>query len=175
MPRNTLKSIDSDERIQGNPTLIIGGFRSGTATRQEKPNGRTGLTSRARCRAPRRRSPPGMGRDGFLFVRFDRRRFDQREADVVQPFDEALLAEGIDLELDDPAVGTADLLRRQIDGQRRVRAALGVVLELGQIFGRDPDRQDAVLEAIVVEDVGEVGRDHAADAKVEQRPGRVLT
>jgi hypothetical protein len=26
MPRNTLKSIDSDERIQGNPTLIIGVF-----------------------------------------------------------------------------------------------------------------------------------------------------
>src|SRR5580692_5870092 len=25
-PRNPLKSLDSDERIQGNPTLIIGGF-----------------------------------------------------------------------------------------------------------------------------------------------------
>ena len=47
-------------------------------------------------------------------------------------------------------------------------------MELGEIFARDPDRQDAVLEAIVVEDVGEVGRDHAADAEVEQRPGRVL-
>ena len=46
---------------------------------------------------------------------------------------------------------------------------------LARSCGRDPDRQDAVLEAIVVEDVGEVGRDHAADAEVEQRPGRVLT
>ena len=71
-------------------------------------------------------------------MRLDRRRLDQSEADVVEPFDQALLAEGIDLELDDPAVGTADLLRRQIDGQRRVRAALGVVLELGQIFGARP-------------------------------------
>ncbi len=35
-------------------------------------------------------------------------------------------------------------------------------------------RQDAVLEAVVVEDVGEAGRDHAADAEVEQRPGGML-
>ena len=39
---------------------------------------------------------------------------------------------------------------------------------------RDADRQDAVLEAVVVEDVAERGRDHAADAEIEQRPGRVL-
>ena len=75
----------------------------------------------------------GLGR--LLLMRFDRRRLDQGEADVVEPFDKALLAEGIDLELDDPAVGTADLLRWQIDGERRVRAALGVVLEFGEIFG----------------------------------------
>ena len=79
-----------------------------------------------------------MGGGGLLFVRLDRRRLDQGQADVVEPFDEALLAEGIDLELDDPAVGTADLLRGQIDGQRRVRAALGVVMKLGEIFGARP-------------------------------------
>ena len=36
------------------------------------------------------------------------------------------------------------------------------------------DRQDAVLEAVVVEDVAERGRDHAADAEIQQRPRRVL-
>ena len=38
---NPLISLDSDERIQGNPrksNLIIGGFRSETATSQENPN-----------------------------------------------------------------------------------------------------------------------------------------
>src|SRR3984885_4450186 len=115
----------------------------------------------------------GLGR--LLLVRVDRGGFDQGEANVVEALYETLLAEGIDLKLDDPAVGTADLLCGEIDGQRRIRAALGVVLELGEIFGRDPDRQDAVLEAIVIEDVREVGCDDATDAEVEERPGRVLT
>jgi hypothetical protein len=37
-PLNPLKSIDSDERIQGNPTLIIERLRIETATSQENPN-----------------------------------------------------------------------------------------------------------------------------------------
>src|SRR5277367_1962175 len=44
--RNPLKSLYSDERIQGNPRLISGGLRSETATRQESPNGSTGPMSR---------------------------------------------------------------------------------------------------------------------------------
>ncbi len=40
--------------------------------------------------------------------------------------------------------------------------------------GDDHDGQNAVLEAVVVEDVGEARGDHAADAEIEQRPGRVL-
>ena len=42
IPRKPLIRLDSDERkskeIQGNPTLIIGSFRSETATGQENPN-----------------------------------------------------------------------------------------------------------------------------------------
>src|SRR5277367_2710110 len=45
-PRNPLINLDSDERIQGNPTLAIGGLRSETARGQENPNGSTGPTSR---------------------------------------------------------------------------------------------------------------------------------
>ena len=40
--------------------------------------------------------------------------------------------------------------------------------------GRDLHRQDAVLEAVVVENVAERGRDHAGDAEILERPGRVL-
>ncbi len=40
--------------------------------------------------------------------------------------------------------------------------------------GLDADRQHAVLEAVVVENIAERGRDHAADAEIHQRPGRVL-
>src|SRR4029077_1842307 len=45
MPRNPLKRLDSDERIQGNPrksNTSERGLRSKTATRQENPNGATG-------------------------------------------------------------------------------------------------------------------------------------
>src|SRR5262249_22112662 len=85
-----------------------------------------------------------------------------------------MLAVRVDVELDDAAVGAADLLLREVDRQRGVGAALGVVEQLLQVLGRDLDRQHAVLEAVVVEDVAERGRDHAADAEIHQRPGRVL-
>src|SRR6202035_2220205 len=70
--------------------------------------------------------------------------------------------------------GTADLLIGEVDGQRRIGAALGVVEQLVEVFLRDADRQNPVLEAIIVENVAERGRDHAADAEIEQRPWRVL-
>src|SRR6266436_3950794 len=43
-----------------------------------------------------------------------------------------------------------------------------------RVFLGDAARQDAVLEAVVVEDVAERGRDHAADAEIHERPRRVL-
>jgi hypothetical protein len=53
-PRNPLISLDSDERIQGNPkksNTKKPRFRSGKAIRQENPNGPTGAAARLRCRA----------------------------------------------------------------------------------------------------------------------------
>ena len=38
-----------------------------------------------------------------------------------------------------------------------------------------PDRQDSVLVAIVVEDIGKARRDNASNPLVQQSPGRVLT
>ena len=85
-----------------------------------------------------------------------------------------MLAEGVDLEGDDARIGAADFLRLQVDRQGGVGAAAGIVHQLLEVFRRDRDRQDAVLEAVVVEDVGEGRRDHAADAEVQQRPRGVL-
>src|ERR1700679_2875673 len=50
-PRNPLKSLDSDERIQGNPIGIPKGFRGETAKRQGNPKRSTGTR-------PRSVSPP---------------------------------------------------------------------------------------------------------------------
>ena len=65
-----------------------------------------------------------------------------------------MLLEGVDLEMHDAAVRPADLLGGEIDGDRSVGAARGVVHQLLQILRRHHDRQDAVLEAVVVENVG---------------------
>ena len=47
-------------------------------------------------------------------------------------------------------------------------------MSLAKVFARNLDRQNAVLEAVVIENVGEVGGDDTPDAEVEQRPGGVF-
>src|SRR6185437_6029902 len=91
------------------------------------------------------------------FVRGDLVLAAHGQADIVPAIEQALLAERIDLELDAAAIGTADFLRFQVDGEAGIGAALGIVHQLVDFGLRQLDRQDAVLEAIAVEDVGEAG------------------
>jgi hypothetical protein len=98
----------------------------------------------------------------------------ERKPDIVEPFHQAALAERVDVELDHAAIRASDLLRAKVDGDHRVGAARGIVDQLIDLLLRERDRQDAVLEAVVVEDVGEGRRDDAAEAEIEQRPWRVL-
>src|ERR1700682_4673573 len=86
-----------------------------------------------------------------------------------------MLAERVAVELDRAAIGAADFLLREIHRERRVGAAVGIIEEFGEILGRYRDRQNAVLETVVVENVGERGRGYAADAEIEERPRRLLT
>src|SRR6266478_6455491 len=95
---------------------------------------------------------------------------DHGEPDVVEPVEQAMLAIRIDLEPHPASVRTPDLLLLQVDGQGRICPPLGIVEQLLEIVRRYLDRQDAVLEAIVVEDVAERGRDHATNAEIHQRP-----
>src|SRR3984885_15446826 len=104
----------------------------------------------------------------------DRRLLLQRQADIVEPVHQTALAERIDLEFHRAAVGAADFLIGQINGQGRVRAALGIVEQFVEGFLGNADRQNAVLETVVVEDVTERGGDDEADAEIEQRPWRML-
>src|SRR5689334_5212215 len=98
----------------------------------------------------------------------------QREADLVETVQQAVLAEIVDVEAEFlRAVAGRYRLRLEIDdqtesGESRV-VEQPVDLVLAQHHG-----QQAVLEAIGEEDVGERRRDHAAEAVVAQRPGRVL-
>src|SRR6266446_3005743 len=98
----------------------------------------------------------------------------QRQLDVVPAVEQALLAEGVDFEFEAAAVGATDFLLLEIDADDGIGAAFRVVHQFVDIGLRQHDRQNAVLEAVVVEDVGEGRRDNAAYAEIEQRPGRVL-
>src|SRR3546814_1099795 len=69
-----------------------------------------------------------------------------------------LCRSGIDVEGDGAAVRPGDLLLLQIDGDDGVGAARGVVHQQIHLLLRQNDGQNAVLEAVVVEDVGEARR-----------------
>ncbi len=99
----------------------------------------------------------------------------QRQANVIKAVEQAMFAEGIYVELDHTAVWSADFLRHQINCDCGIGAASGVVHEQLQLVRRYDNRQNAVLETVVVEDVGKACRDDTADAKIQQGPGRVFT
>ena len=65
IPRNPLKSLDSDERIQGNPSLVFGAFEDKTATVQENPNRSRTRPARAANKADASIPPAceALGRD----------------------------------------------------------------------------------------------------------------
>src|SRR5205807_573582 len=96
--------------------------------------------------------------------------FFERQANIIETVEKAMLAERIDFEADHAAMRAAYFLGFEIDRERCIGPALHVVHELGKIFGRDRDRQNAVLEAIIVKNIGETRRNHAAYAEIQQRP-----
>ena len=63
----------------------------------------------------------------------------------------------------------------QVDGELVAGKRRDFVEERAHLRFAENDRQEAVLEAIVEEDVGKTGCDHAAKSVLVQRPGRVLT
>src|SRR5436190_14291019 len=117
---------------------------------------------------------PGPSHLRLFLVARDLVLLDHRQADVVEAVEQAVLAEGIDFELHYAAVRPANFLPLEIDRERRVGAALGIIEQLLEIVRRNLDRQNAVLETVIVENITERGRDHGTDAEIEQRPGRML-
>ena len=65
-------------------------------------------------------------------------------------------------------------LRIITEGVKECYATLGIIHELGEVFSRNNDRQNTVLKAIIIEDIGKARRDDAADSKIEKRPGSMF-
>src|SRR5690606_19874667 len=120
------------------------------------------------------REHPGLLRLALLLELADGVAREQGQADLVEPVEQALLAEGVDLEAIHLAVRFDHRLLGQVDAQPV--AWRGVHLGEQAVNGRlvEHDRQQAVLEAVAVEDLGEARRDDRTDAPVGQRPRSVL-
>src|SRR5690606_5094729 len=79
----------------------------------------------------------------------------ERDADVVEAVEQAVATVLVDGERDPKAEVVADLALLQVDGELVALVRLGELEELLDGSGLENDRQDTVLEAVVVEDVGE--------------------
>lgn len=98
----------------------------------------------------------------------------QRQPDVVQSAEEAFAAKFVDGERDLQSVLVGDGAGMQVGGQP-IAGMLGDAIE--QVLDLrffEPDRQHAVFEAVVVEDIGEAGSDQHAESMVLERPGSML-
>ena len=85
-----------------------------------------------------------------------------------------MLAAAVDVKFQHFAARRGDRLLVQIDLEAVALAGLAFAEQAFDHGGVEYDGQDAVLEAVVVEDVGVGRRDDGADAIVFQRPRRML-
>src|SRR4051812_37526066 len=88
----------------------------------------------------------------------------QRERDLVDALDQALLAERIDLEARLGAVREAHALRRKIDGDLRARPRVQQLAQARDFGMPEHDRRHAVLEGVLEEDIAERRRDPCREA-----------
>src|SRR6185503_15589195 len=118
---------------------------------------------------------PGELRFSPRLERADLVRVPQRQADLVEAVQQAVLAERIDVEVEAlRVVEGRHALPLEIDAQPEAGERSRVVKQLVDLGLRQRDRQEAVLQRVVLEDLAERGRDDGLEAVVAQRPGRVL-
>ena len=86
-----------------------------------------------------------------------------------------MLAERVDLEAVDLAIRAGHGLRLQVDLQLITRLGFNLLKQFINFCIAEDDRQQAVLETVVEENVGVTRRDDAAETVLFQRPRRVFT
>ncbi len=98
----------------------------------------------------------------------------QGQADVVEPVQQAVFAEGVDVEVCVEAEVVGDGLGFEVDGEL-VLGVFGAAVEQGcdLVIGEDGE-DEAVLSGVREEDVGEAGCDDGAEAVLMDRPGGVF-
>ena len=98
----------------------------------------------------------------------------QGQADVVETIQQAVFPLAIDREGDHLAGRGGHGLCGQVDIEAVALGRLGLLEQAIDHIGGQHDGQDAILEAVVEEDIGEGGRDDGAKTIVFQRPRRMF-
>src|SRR5208282_4021943 len=110
-----------------------------------------------------------------LFVRKDPVLVRERQRDIVETLEQTLLLERLDLEMRRPSEIVGHGLLFEIDREPVRLVIAGGAKNMLDLGGRQRDRKKAVLQTVVVEDIGELRRDHRAEARVIERPHRMLS
>src|SRR3546814_12540078 len=100
--------------------------------------------------------------------------FLQRKPDFIQAIDQTVLAERLDIERKFAAVLRNNDLAFQIDTQFVARTALDFIKQPRNLTPRQHDGQQAVLDAVVEENIGISRRNNGSKTEQRQSPGSVL-
>src|ERR1700688_2541600 len=98
----------------------------------------------------------------------------EREANFVQPLQQNMLAEFIDLKVIAETSRVGDRLRRQIDSQGITLLILRAPEKFIDLRFRKSHRKNSVHETVAVENIGIARRDQNSKAIVGDRPRGVL-
>src|SRR5712691_1614668 len=115
-----------------------------------------------------KRRVPGLIRRNFRLML-------QRESDVVQPVQQAMADEVVDVELRPESLVVPHLALLEINRELVVINLLRSLHEFRNLSLAQPDRKETILGAVVGENVGERRRDHRPEAEVAERPHRMFT
>src|SRR5262249_50072982 len=99
----------------------------------------------------------------------------QGQSDRVETPIQAVFSEGVDLETGPCPVRGGHRLVTKVHGQLVTGRGQDVMDHRQDLVGLQHQRQNAVLEAVVVEDVCETRCDDTTEALVEERPRGMLT
>src|SRR6266566_5153602 len=109
-----------------------------------------------------------------LFERGDGRLVLESKTDIVEAFGQNMLPKRVNFESKVQPMRVPDRLAGQVGGQRVAFFFFGTLEKLVYLFLGKRDRQDPVLEAIVVKNVGVAWSNQDAETVVRDGPGCVL-